>query len=485
MKLNHYYLRFLEGYIDRVSEKIGYNLDSNRLIRMSRQAILTAEILSPVPIVVSAYLHYIIILLLSLGFLSFVHLLPLAYAYSRSKEYDLVVNKATIYIAMSAYVLTLTGKDLLTALRTMAQKGDKVSQVESQVVETKMRLFGKSLTDAVKDRLNSLKGTYLSELYSLYLTTKELGLSIASRLESFMRDLINEIEAKEESRVSLLTELNEVVLIIFLMFPIMAIGFSFLGTTNYSLLMIPLLTAPGLYLMISENTIAPQVKLSLSWYEKALVAVFFLLSALIVLLKLNFSLVIILFGLLVALPIHTRHYAVAERIFMLQPALLSALGDQLKLGYNVRESWERVVSYLERVDKSVRRIASPEGAKEMPFVSDTWRLAQIAYEGSYYAIYDEISRVANKLVSIYKTYQRKVRPLLALALLAPAFLLYTVHTFLSISSGVSGYELSLLIGLNLFALTALYSKAVKGTPFYFPLYLLIGLESLILSVLWL
>jgi len=121
----------------------------------------------------------------------------------------------------------------------------------------------------------------------------------------------------------------------------------------------------------------------------------------------------------------------------------------------------------------------------MPFVSDTWRLAQIAYEGSYYAIYDEMSRVANKLVSIYKTYQRKVRPLLALALLAPAFLLYTVHTFLSISSGVNEYELSLLIGLNLFALTALYSKAVKGTPFYFPLYLLIGLESLILSVLWL
>ncbi|MCQ4407224.1 MAG: hypothetical protein RXR13_04185, partial [Sulfolobaceae archaeon] len=137
-------------------------------------------------------MHSIIILLLSLGFLSFVHLLPLAYAYSRSKEYDLVVNKATIYIAMSAYVLTLTGKDLLTALRTMAHKGDKVSQVESQVVETKMRLFGKSLTDAVKDRLNSLKGTYLSELYSLYLTTKELGLSMTSRLESFMRDLINE-----------------------------------------------------------------------------------------------------------------------------------------------------------------------------------------------------------------------------------------------------------------------------------------------------
>ncbi|MCQ4342354.1 MAG: hypothetical protein RXN77_02395 [Sulfolobaceae archaeon] len=360
-----------------------------------------------------------------------------------------------------------------------------MSQVESQVLETKIRLFGKSLTDAIKDRLNFLKGTYLSELYSLYLTTKELGLSMASRLESFMRDLINEIETKEESRVSLLTELNELVLITFLMFPIMVIGFSFLGTTNYSLLVIPLLTAPGLYLMISENVIAPQVKLSLSWYEKVLVAVFFLLSALIVLLKLNFSLVIILFGLLVALPIHTRHYAVAERIFILQPTLLSALGDQLKLGYNVRESWERAVTYLERVDKSVRRIASPEGAKEMPFVSDIWRLAQIAYEGSYYAIYDEMSRVTNRLVNIYKTYQRKVRPLLALALLAPAFLLYTVHTFLSISSGVNEYELSLLIGLNLFALTALYSKAVKGTPFYFPLYLLTGLESLILSVLWL
>ncbi|MFP3234722.1 MAG: hypothetical protein RXR08_14105 [Sulfolobaceae archaeon] len=489
--MKHFYLKFLNSYVDKVSEKIGYNLSSDGLVRVSRKLIPVSEILTPV--LVAVFFHLTVVLILALGFLAFIHLLPLVYAYSKSAEYSIAVDKATMYIAMSAYILTLTGKDLTAALRVLTDKGDKVSKTELKVIETKMSFLGKSLTNAVKERMDMLKGTHLSELYSVYLTTKELGLSMPVRLDMFIRDLVNDLGIKSERRAFVLVDLSEAILTVFILFPMMALTLSFLSsinfqfnvTGNYTFLMLfPLIIAPGLYFIVSQNSISPEVKPILSLLEKVLIASFFPLSFLIVFLKLNPSLIVILFGLLIALPVYVRHYLVAEKVFALQPALLSALGDQMRLGYNVKESWRRAVTQLENVSKSVRKILSPEGVKEMPFVNDIWRITQIAYEGSYYAVFDEMSRVANKIVSTYKTYQNRVRPLLAVALAAPAVLIFTVHVLMGISANVDLYKVSFLINLDLLGSTVLFSKAVKGSPFYFPLYLAVGLESLLFSVLW-
>jgi hypothetical protein len=494
VKFGHRYLNFLDSYINRVSEKIGYNLYSNKLVKVSRDLIPISEILIPALAVISIYFDITIGLILSLGVLAFIHLLPLTYAYSKSVEYDEVVDKVTIYIALSAYMMNLMGKDLISALRTMAEKGDKISKIELNVIESRMHLFGKGLTDAVRERVKLLKGTYLSELYSVYLTTKELGLSMSTRLDMFIRDLINDIGVKNERRVYFLVDLSEAILTIFVLFPIMALSFSFLTSINSQfnfvgnydfLMLIPLMIAPGLYFIITQNSVAPDVKPRLSLLEKILISSFFPLSFLIVLFRLDPSLIIILFGLLIAVPVYVKHYLVAEKVFNLQPALLSSLGDQMRLGYNVRESWRRAVTQLERVERSVNRILSPEGIREMPFVSDIWRLTQIAYEGSYYTVFDEMSRVADRIVNIYKTFQNRVRPLLAVALTAPAILIFTAHVLMGISNNVDLYKVSFFINLNLLALTVLFSKAYKGMPFYFPLFLAVGLESLILSMVWL
>ena len=494
MKFEHQYLKFLDNYINSVSEKVGYDLYSNKLVKVSRDLIPISEILIPALVVISIYFDITIGLILSLGALAIIHLLPLTYAYSKSVEYDEVVDKGTIYIALSAYMMNLMGKDLVSALRTMAEKGDNISKTELNVIESKMRLFGKSLTDAVRERVKLLKGTYLSELYSVYLTTKELGLSMSTRLDMFIRDLINDIGVKNERRVYFLVDLSEAILTLFVLFPIMALSFSFLTSINsrfnfvgnYDFLMlIPLMIAPGLYFVVSQNSVAPDVKPHLSLLEKVLIFSFFPLSFLTVLFRLDPSLIIILFGLLVAVPVYVKHYFVAEKVFNLQPALLSSLGDQMRLGYNVWESWRRAVTQLERVERSVNRISSPEGIEEMPFVSDIWRLTQIAYEGSYYTVFDEMSRVTDRIVNIYKTFQNRVRPLLAVALTAPAILIFTAHVLMGISNDVDLYKVSFFINLNLLVLTILFSKAYKGMPFYFPLFLAVGLESLILSMIWL
>lgn len=494
MKFEHRYLKFLDSYINKVSEKIGYSLYSNKSVRVSRDLIPISEILIPVLTIISVYFNITVVPILSLGVLVFIHLLPLTYAYSKSVEYDEAVDKVAIYIALSAYIMSLTGKDPISALRTMAEKGDNISKIELNVIESKMRLFGKSLTDAVRERVKLLRGTYLSELYSVYITTKELGLSMSSRLDMLVRDLISDMGVKSERRVFFLVDLSEAILTVFVLFPVMALSFSFLTSINSQfnvvgnydfLMLIPLIIAPGLYFVVSQNSVAPDVKPYLSFLEKMLIFSFFPLSLLIIVLGLDPSLIIILFGLLIAVPVYVKHYLVAEKVFNLQPALLSNLGDQMRLGYNVRESWRRAVAQLEEVERSVNRVSSPEGIKEMPFINDIWRLTQIAYEGSYYTVFDEMSRVADRIVNVYKTFQNRVRPLLAVALTAPAILIFTAHVLMGISDNVDLYKVSFFIDLNLLVLTILFSKAYKGMPFYFPLFLAVGLESLLLSMVWL
>ena len=277
MRFEQRYLKFLDSYINRVSEKVGYNLYSNKLVKVSRDLIPISEILIPVLAVISVYFNITVVPILSLGVLIFIHLLPLTYAYSKSVEYDEAVDKVAIYIALSAYIMSLTGKDLISALRTMAEKGDNISKTELNVIESKIQLFGKSLTDAVRERVKLLKGTYLSELYSVYLTTKELGLSMSSRLDMFIRDLINDIGVKNERRVYFLVDLSEATLTVFVLFPIMALSFSFLTSINsqfnfvgnYDFLMLfPLIIAPGLYFVVSQNSVAPDVKPHISFLEK-------------------------------------------------------------------------------------------------------------------------------------------------------------------------------------------------------------------------
>jgi hypothetical protein len=267
-------------------------LYSNKLVKVSRDLIPISEILIPTLVIISVYFDITIGLILSLGVLAFIHLLPLTYAYSKSVEYDEAIDKGTIYIALSAYMMNLMGKDLVSALRTMAEKGDNISKTELNVIESKMHLFGKGLTDAIRERVKLLKGTYLSELYSVYLTTKELGLSMSMRLDMFIRDLINDIGTRNERRVYFLVDLSEAILTVFVLFPIMALSFSFLTSINsrfnfvgnYDFLMlIPLMIAPGLYFIITQNSVAPDVKPRLSLLEKILISSFFPLSFLIVL----------------------------------------------------------------------------------------------------------------------------------------------------------------------------------------------------------
>ncbi|MGC9106032.1 MAG: hypothetical protein ACP5HQ_06385 [Thermoprotei archaeon] len=483
--VSHPYLIALQKYVDKSSEVLGISPISPSQMRTIAKVVKVAEVLvASTSALAILYLHSIFLLPVILGPSLFVHAFPFVYVASKVKEYKLRAEKSALSLSLATYVLALTGRDLITALSLLAKKGDYVSGVESAVLESKVRLQGISLPQAVKQRADALKGTALASLYSLYVSTQELGLSLSARLEGLIKALTLELKKSIENRITFLTELNEVILAVYLLLPMLVLGFGFLGNGDPLLLVAPLVAAPGLYAVVSSNSIEPLVSYKLGKMEIASIIAFVVGTIAIVSLGLSYSLVLILFGVSVATPIYLKYSLPSERIYRLLPFFLTRLGDQLRLGYNLRESWERAINEMMRLDRSYSKVKAIEGGTNFAFMAEIWRLTQIAYEGGYHAVYDEMARVLSDIVSLRKDYEAKTRPLFALAMLAPALLLYTVHTFATISQSLDVRTIVNLIDLDILSLVALYSKAVKGSLFYFPAYVIAGVEGLILSMWW-
>jgi hypothetical protein len=483
--ISHPYMSVLQRYVDKSSEVLGVSPLSPSQLRTIATAIKVSEALAvSFSALVVLVLHSVLLLPTIFGPLLFVHAFPFVYVASKVKEYKLRAERSALFLSLATYVLALTGRDLITALSLLAKKGDYVSKVESAVLESRVKLQGISLLQAVKQRADALKGTALASLYTLYVSTQELGLSLSARLEGLIKALTLELKRSVENRIAFLIELNEVILAVYLLLPMLVLGFGFLGSNNPLLLVAPLIAAPGFYALISSNSIEPLVSYKLGRTEIASLTAFVACTMAVVWLGLSYSIITILFGVLVATPIYLKYNLPSERIYRLLPFLLMRLGDQLRLGYNLRESWERAINEMAKLDKSYSKVKAVDGGTTLTFMTEVWRLTQIAYEGAYHAVYDELARVLSEVVSLRRDYEAKMKPLFAIAMLAPVMLLYTVHTFATISQSLDVRTVVNLINLDILSLVALYSKAVKGSLFYFPAYVIAGLESLILSMWW-
>ena len=410
-------------------------------------------------------------------------LYPWLAAYARVKEYESQVIDASLTISISAYVMSVLGKDLLTVLRALAERGNRVADVELRILLTKVKVLGSSLRTAISDRSNTLPNVPLSYLYKLYVTAGELGVSLQARLGDFVKELLINFSQTIENRINVLTELSETILSIYVLLPMLAMGLSILEGTQLQLLLVPLLLSPGLYFLVASYSISPRMTYKLSTLD-LLVAVLGLSGSiyLAIVIK-NVGAAILLFGLSVGLWFYVMYYLPAERLFNYLPLLSTAIGDKVRLGHNFAEALNRSLEDGTKLDTLLKRAVKIYKTGALVFMNDFVSTAELAYEGSLTGVYDELSRIYSYIVAARRNYERKALVFLALAVIAPVILFYELNTF----SGIVRADrqvYGLLLGAISFALSVLFSKAYKGTIFYFPVYIAVGIETLILSALW-
>ena len=410
-------------------------------------------------------------------------LYPWLTAYAKVKEYESQAIDASLTISIAAYVMSVLGKDLLTVLRALAGKGNKVADVELRILLTKVKVLGSSLRTALSERSNALPNVPLSYLYKLYVTAGELGVSLQARLGDFVKDLLTNFSQTIENRINVLTELSEAILSLYVLLPMLAMGLSILEGTQLQLLLVPLLFSPGLYFLVASYSISPRMTYNLSTLD-LLVAVSGLTGSLYLALTLkNVGASILLFGLSVGLWFYVMYYLPAERLFNYLPLLSTTIGDKVRLGHNFIDALNKSLEDAMKLDPLLKRAVRIYKTGALTFMNDFVSTAELAYEGSLAGVYDELSRIYSYIIAARRNYERKALVFLVLAVVAPLILFYELNTF----SGILGADRQVygsLLGVLSFALSVLFSKAYKGTIFYFPLYIAVGIETLILSALW-
>ena len=408
---------------------------------------------------------------------------PWLTAYAKAKEYESQVTDASLTISISAYVMSVLGKDLLTVLRALAEKGNKVADVELRILLTKVKVLGLSLRAAISERSNTLSNVPLSYLYKLYVTAGELGISLPARLGDFVKELLANFSQTIENRINVLTELSEAVLSLYVLLPMLAMGLSILEGTQLQLLLVPLLLSPGLYFLVASYSISPRITYKLSTLDLAVTILGLSGSLYLSLVLKNVGAAILLFGVSVGLWFYLMYYLPAERLFNYLPLLSTTIGDKMRLGHNFTDALSRSLEEAARLDPLLKRAMRIHKSGALTFMNDFVSAAELAYEGSLISVYDELSRIYSYIVAARRNYERKAVMFVVLAVIAPIILFYELNTF----SGIIGADkkvYGLVLGALAFTLTVLFSKAYKGTIFYFPLYIAVGTEILILSALW-
>lgn len=481
MVINVLFKKILQYINDKYSEKIGSLIfkDSYKIDIVLTSLVLVIASLSSLLIVLRDFTLGFSVLFADVA----VVLYPWFAAYAKVKEYESQATDASLTISIAAYVMSVLGKDLLAVLRALAKKGNKVADVELRILLTKVEVLGSSLRAAISERSNALPNVPLSYLYKLYVTAGELGISLQARLGDFVKELLTSLSQTIENRINILVELSETILSLYVLLPMLAMGLSVLEGTQLQLLLVPLLLSPGLYFLIASYPISPRMTYKLSTLDLLIIVMGITGSLYLALMLKNVGAGTLFFGISVGFWFYVMYYLPAERLFNYLPLLSTTIGDKVRLGHNFAEALSNSLESVIKLDPLLKRAVRIYKTGALTFMNDFVSIAEIAYEGSLVGIYDELSRIYSYITAARRNYERKAIVFLVLAAVAPFILFYELNTF----SGIIGANRQVygsILGALSFALSVLFSKAYKGTIFYFPLYIAVGAETLILSNLW-
>ncbi|AWR99632.2 hypothetical protein DFR87_07960 [Metallosphaera hakonensis JCM 8857 = DSM 7519] len=396
--------------------------------------------------------------------------------------------------AIILYLNTTLGRGLGDAFNDILQSSYFVELKKEFDAIRKYNLFlGESFMTAIQHRLKIIQGHAISMIYSIAISSQYTGVSISQRSIELLNRLMENMRESFTSYVARSSEIVEVMFSIFLLVPIIVIGFQGLsGGNNTVLLLVPLITSPALYLWISSS----QPKLGHHIKISRVQAIALLGSFILLFIPLNilYRIVLEVIAIQIALYPSFSNQINQDKILRDLPKLLREISDYAKIGYSIRTSLERIDLRnvgLEKVTIKVinnirKKIALGEEMRADDVSNDQIKLVfeilnildKKGIEGV--RVVQELSDLVESIILSRMKIQRELRTFTGLAIITP-FLFWFATSSMSAISNFPTTTINLInLGYSL-VLSALYSKIYRFSLLNPPLYIVVSIITLLLS----
>jgi len=459
--------------IKKYIEYYGDDLDT---VHKSYKTALKTLILLSALIIILSFLFSKIFLLSIPIILLVIYLYPVLYTWSKASELKKSVNNEAPFISLVAYVNSLVDKGLNHTFQELAKiKELKIPLIEQTFIDKMTKYMNIPFNGAIARRAEIHSGDMLGKLYSNYLAALSLGITIRDRLRDTMRDLLNELKDNNKAYVDKAGELTELIFSVFLLVPIVMIGFSFSFKSSVSLiqLFVPLATAPALYFVVASS----QSILGYNINYKKYLPIFILLPIIALLPHIDLAIKTILVVSIFTLFSYFIYpqIVLANDLEKYLPTLLKELSQYLRIGYTVQNAIPRVKLTSKRVNKAIAKyMKNPENVNSpSQLFNITFKLLFLTSKsGTSPTALDELGNAINDIVYAKNGIVRQLRLFDILTILTPVMLWMTFSMLGKIGSSNS-VPVSLIIGSYSLASAFLFTKISRFTAFYFPTMLLL------------
>ncbi|MCH1770620.1 MULTISPECIES: membrane pilin protein UpsF [Metallosphaera] len=425
-----------------------------------------------------------------------VYLLPVIYILASKMEYLSRLNLELLPFSILLYLNASLGKGLYETFNDVNQSSLFIAfRKEFEIIQRYGIFHGKSFLDGIQRRIKNLRTGLIVKLYSSSLSGQFLGVTMGQRSLEFINDLLGNIRESFNNYVSKASEIVEVIFSIFLLVPLVAIGFQGLSSNNNGeILLIPLLFAPLIYLWISVSQ--PNMGIHVKIGKLQLVGL--LLSTALLALPFNLLLRVGITFLATQLILFPSYLVIKrdESILADFPTILREIGDFTKLGYGIRASIQRInfdelglhkptVKFFDNVKKQIGMgnniyFGSIQN-EQVKFIVELLNILD-RKGGEGVRVLQELSDMIYSITLSRTKLQRELSTFNILALITPVLFWFSTTSIETIS-GFSSSTLGLLnLGYSL-TLSLLYTKLSKFTFLNPVVYVSVTLISILLSIL--
>jgi len=314
----------------------------------------------------------------------------------------------------------------------------------------------------------------LGKLYNNYLVAINLGIALRDRMADAMRELLNDMKEVYKAQVEGASALTEIIFGVFLLFPIVIVGFSFTFKSSLTQILMPLLISPGLYFLAVSSHPFADYNLKYGRYVGMLGAVP------VILLMPNLSLTIKMFLIvtLVTILSYTIYYQItlAKELEKSLPLILKEVAEYMKIGYTVQTSLSRIRLASRRVNKAIDKYArDPDKVNSPSKVFNLgFKLMFItAKSGTSSVALQELGNVMQEITQTKENMRKQLALFDIMTLMTPVLLWMTFGMLGNIGNS-NHIDSSVVIGSYSLATALIFSKVSRGTILYFPTMLILN-----------
>lgn len=408
---------------------------------------------------------------------------PLLYVWSKASEHRKAVNSEAPFISLIAYVNSLVDKGFNHTFKELAQiKELKTPRIEQNFIDKMINYMNLSFSKAIEKRALVHTGDLLGKLYNNYLTSLELGFTVKDRLRETTKELLTELKDSYKSYLDKSAEMTEMMFSLFLMVPIVLIGFSFTFKVSLTELMAPLAAAPAVYFLAASAQPTADYNIKIGKYAYVLLGI--PVALIIPGISLTYKTIIAVSIVTVFSYLLYSQITLANELEKVLPTFLKELSEYMRIGYTIRNAAPRIKLDSKRAMKAIQEyLKDPENVNSPSKLFNlTFKLLFIiAKSGSSPSSLEELASTISDVVYIKNSIVRQLKMFDALAVLTPVMLWMTFTMLGHIQTNPIPQEV--IIGGYGMVSGLLFAKISRFTLFYFPTVLLVNIILAILPFL--